>query len=279
MPKDQTHRSRPHAASSTSGAGAGAGAGAAGPSYKALPIEKRDPTGLAGVSKLKASIRQTKRLLAKDTLDPGLRVQTERRLKSLEADLARAERRGVEKKNGEKYHMVKFFERQKLVRLIKRLGRQSDTLSELEKARVMLNYVLNYPNERKYISLFPSTSSTEPSTKPSLTLPNLLPNSDQPDPDLTVLGKGEKRRMEMLLRVRNMMRDGTLPAQPEKDLQDRDGQGDGEREARNRGARTAMGLGDELVAGVGGTEVGGHKGKKGKNVGAQEQEDEFFESD
>jgi hypothetical protein len=44
-----------------------------------------------------------------DNLQPGLRIQTQRRLASLENDLARAERRTVEKKNGGKYHMVKFF--------------------------------------------------------------------------------------------------------------------------------------------------------------------------
>ena len=37
----------------------------AGPSHKPRPIEHRDPSGVPGVSKLKASIRQTKRLLAK----------------------------------------------------------------------------------------------------------------------------------------------------------------------------------------------------------------------
>jgi hypothetical protein len=36
-----------------------------------------------------------------------LRVQTERRLTSLQADLAKAEHRTVERKNGEKYHMVR----------------------------------------------------------------------------------------------------------------------------------------------------------------------------
>lgn len=91
--------------------------------------------GIPGVSKLKSQIRQTTRLLAKvrlsraatsdkyimmpaawcclmlghqDTLDPQLRIQTERRLASLNADLAKAQTRGVEQKNGEKYHMVRY---------------------------------------------------------------------------------------------------------------------------------------------------------------------------
>lgn len=44
-----------------------------------------------------------------DNLEPGLRISTQRRLTSLEADLARAEQRDVAKKNGGKYHMIKFF--------------------------------------------------------------------------------------------------------------------------------------------------------------------------
>ena len=45
----------------------------------------------------------------KDTLEPGKRLATQRRLTALEADLAAAERRAVESKNGERYHRIKFF--------------------------------------------------------------------------------------------------------------------------------------------------------------------------
>ncbi|KAJ3006673.1 hypothetical protein NUW54_g3844 [Trametes sanguinea] len=41
---------------------------------------------LPGVQKIKAAIRQTRRLLAKDNLAADVRVTTERRLKSLEAE-------------------------------------------------------------------------------------------------------------------------------------------------------------------------------------------------
>jgi hypothetical protein len=62
-----------------------------------------------GVSKLKASLRQTKRLLSRDDIKPDVRIQTERRLKSLEADLARAQTAAKERQYATKYHMVKFF--------------------------------------------------------------------------------------------------------------------------------------------------------------------------
>jgi hypothetical protein len=77
----------------------------------------------------------------------------------------------VEKKNGSKYHQVKFFgepdhphldlsadetERQKLLRIIKRVKRslaeaedgskeQKKLSKELKEARIMLNYVRHYP--------------------------------------------------------------------------------------------------------------------------------------
>lgn len=98
-------------------------------------------------------------------------MNTQRRLTALEADLALAEKRAVEKKNGEKYHAVKFFERQKLVRLIKRAQRGLSELpaeegegekekkkaakkaakertrleKELFDARCMLNYIIHFP--------------------------------------------------------------------------------------------------------------------------------------
>lgn len=62
----------------------------------------------------------------------------------------------MEKKNGTKYHAVKFFERQKLCRLIRRLAREAEAegasdkkkakaAAELLDARVMLNYIINFP--------------------------------------------------------------------------------------------------------------------------------------
>lgn len=43
---------------------------------------------------------------AQENIEPSLRIQTQRRVAALEADLAAAEKRDVEKKNGAKYHAV-----------------------------------------------------------------------------------------------------------------------------------------------------------------------------
>ncbi|KII95529.1 hypothetical protein PLICRDRAFT_34417 [Plicaturopsis crispa FD-325 SS-3] len=129
-----------------------------------------------GVQKLKAALRQTRRLLAKDKLAADVRVETERRLRALEADLAEAEAARKERALAVRYHKIKFFERQKLVRKISQTKRAISTLQEvigegkktkeqrkelktlqatLGELRVDLNYVLHYPRSKKYISLFP----------------------------------------------------------------------------------------------------------------------------
>lgn len=46
---------------------------------------------------------------AQDTLAADVRVETERRLKALEADLAQAERVRKERTLAQRYHKVKFF--------------------------------------------------------------------------------------------------------------------------------------------------------------------------
>ncbi|KAI5453290.1 18S rRNA maturation protein [Naganishia albida] len=208
-------------------------------------------SGLPGVSKIKSQIRQTTRLLSKDNLAPALRVQTERRLTSLQADLTKAEHRTVERKNGERYHMVKFFERKKILRIIKRIQRQLKELEgadggkgkekdnaqstreelekELEDARVMLNYVIHYPNTLKYVSLFPAATTNGKSKadeeseeqQAKLVLPPLLSQSaidavnasasaspkNEKHKQKSANAKVDKRRLDMLVKIRDLMRD------------------------------------------------------------------------
>ncbi|KAI0653307.1 hypothetical protein C8Q70DRAFT_640197 [Cubamyces menziesii] len=123
---------------------------------------------LPGVQKIKAALRQTRRLLAKDNLAADVRVATERRLKSLEADLAKAEQARLERTMATRYHKIKFFERQKVSRKLAQTKRRLASAGEeeekeereklearLAELRVDLNYILHYPKTKKYISLFP----------------------------------------------------------------------------------------------------------------------------
>lgn len=106
-----------------------------------------------GVSKIKAALRQTRRLLARDNVALDVRQEAERRLILLESDLAEKESSQKERKNAERYHKVRFFERQKLVRQVKKIKKRIDEDGEsskkqaklkedLQEKRILLNYVL-----------------------------------------------------------------------------------------------------------------------------------------
>lgn len=91
-----------------------------------------------------------------------MRVGTERRLKSLQKDLEKAETANKEKALAVRYHKVKFFERRKLLRKINQVKKQTPVDEErLFALRVDLNYVLHYPKLRKYVSLFPPETEGE----------------------------------------------------------------------------------------------------------------------
>ncbi|KAI5981304.1 hypothetical protein EDC04DRAFT_2594545 [Pisolithus marmoratus] len=119
---------------------------------------------LPGVQKIKSSLRQAKRLLSKETLAADVRVETQRRIRVLEADLVNAQNARKLRAMASRYHKVKFFERQKVTRKIKQVKRNLETAVGEEKARLELtlsdlrvgmNYILHYPPSKKYISLFP----------------------------------------------------------------------------------------------------------------------------
>ncbi|KAF8515324.1 hypothetical protein BU17DRAFT_51737 [Hysterangium stoloniferum] len=137
---------------------------------KIKPKDVSSASSLPGVQKIKSSLRQTRRLLAKNNLAADVRVETERRLKSLESDLARAEQGRKERTNAARYHKIKFFERQKVCRKIKQIkatidnsktpaGDIPDLQKTLQLYRVELNYIIHYPKSKKYISLFPTQST------------------------------------------------------------------------------------------------------------------------
>lgn len=191
------------------------------------------PSGIQGASKLKASIRQTKRLLAKDTLAPGTRIEAERRLIALEQDLEKLGQFKLEKSRAAKYHGVKFFERQKLTRKVKKVKRQLDILrrraegedvgsdqdsdnddesshtsaneaqlqQRLTTYRQLLHYVLQYPSDVKYVALFPE----------GIAEPKLPTNAES---DKTV-----QRAFQHLEYVRKAMSLSKLSNEPEVELE------------------------------------------------------------
>ncbi|SPO22679.1 probable rRNA-processing protein EFG1 [Ustilago trichophora] len=196
-------------------------------------------SALPGASKIKSSIRQTKRLLAKPNLAPGTRIEAERRLKSLEADLELASRKQVEKSRASRYHRIKFVERQKLVRRIARCRRNLARIEKGGKAaddsgseagsdddeeqkvkesnmskeelvkmlgwlRELLQYVVQYPADLRYVALFPNAEEGP------------IP------PDAKEKDKSRQKAYQHLERVKEAIKDGKLSAEPEVELSNKD---------------------------------------------------------
>ncbi|EPQ31689.1 uncharacterized protein PFL1_01022 [Pseudozyma flocculosa PF-1] len=191
--------------------------------------------GIPGAGKLKSSIRQTKRLLAKENLAPGTKIEAERRLAALTADLEKLQSSREEKNVSARYHKVKFFERQKLVRKIKQTkkaieqlekkaskasdasdsdsdasGSDSDddgkpSIEDLEvvltELRCLLHYVLRYPPDLAYVSLF-ANGAKEPQ----------VPSADETDAT-------RAKAFIVLDKIRKAVAKSELSNQPEIDLE------------------------------------------------------------
>ncbi|GJE98184.1 Efg1 domain-containing protein [Phanerochaete sordida] len=194
-----------------------------------------DAQTVPGVQKIKAALRQTRRLLAKDTLAADVRVETERRLKALEADLAKAERVRKEKALAERYHAIKFFERQKVTRKLNQTKRKIEACTDkkekkkLEKAllelRIDLNYIVHYPKLKKYIALFPpevrkKDKDEKGKAKSDDAEDEEIDADEDVDDELTEEQAQEKaatnlQREEIRSQIREAMEKGELSAEPE----------------------------------------------------------------
>ncbi|KAI0343605.1 hypothetical protein BDW22DRAFT_1476361 [Trametopsis cervina] len=188
------------------------------------PRAPEDLPALPGVQKIKAALRQTRRLLAKEKLAADVRVATERKQRALETDLANAERARKERTLAQRYHKIKFFERQKVTRKVKQVQRQLESCTEkkekkkLEKAlfelRVDLNYILvsHYPKLKKYISLFP------PELRQHTEDGSDAEKGKEKEYEVETAATDEQRE-EIRKDIRSRMEQGELSAEPEKEDQ------------------------------------------------------------
>lgn len=116
-------------------------------------------------------IKSLEGLLERDNLPADVRIEKERALKALRADLKNTMFRLKTQKRAKKYHMVRFFERKKALRKLKQATKVFDEATEagvkkdIKKARRALHhcqvdvaYVFMYPKSEKYISLYPIES-------------------------------------------------------------------------------------------------------------------------
>ncbi|KAJ2591255.1 18S rRNA maturation protein, partial [Coemansia sp. RSA 1722] len=124
------------------------------------PAEYRLPKGL---SKCKNEIRSLNRLLSSSQLMPSTkRLELERRLKALTLRQTQLSSSKVDKTNASRYHGVKFIERKKILRRLAQIDKKpeeqqvEEVKQEKKSLLVDLNYTSYYPDQVKYISLFPA---------------------------------------------------------------------------------------------------------------------------
>ena len=128
-------------------------------------------TGSKSRASLKNTLRSQRRLLQKlpadGSCDPATRAGIEATIAQLEAEIAAKQQTQKERKNAEKYHQVRFFDRQRLARLERTARRSLDEaaaaadVEEAARLRAELDdivrdklYVAFFPNDTKYFSLF-----------------------------------------------------------------------------------------------------------------------------
>ena len=114
-------------------------------------------------SSLKQQLRGVERLLKRD-LTPEARAVHEKKLREIKNSMENKKKQELERKYSKKYHMVKFFEKKKVTRAIKKVERQlmeekdeqaiMKLREEEEQLREDLDYIVHFPNDMKYVSLF-----------------------------------------------------------------------------------------------------------------------------
>ncbi|GAA5837279.1 hypothetical protein JCM5353_000808 [Sporobolomyces roseus] len=190
------------------------------------------PSG--SVSKIKAQLRQTKRLLAKEDLNPDVKTTTERRLVALEDELVKAEKGLLEKKMVTKYRGVKFFERQKVLRRIKQAKKSvemdssssdeaklQESKKQLFDARMDLYYILRYPKTEKYLALYPENTyipfllTLAPSTSSSFTPSDPSTSTSTSSASSSTPSESDRKRWELRNEIRKKVSEGTWSEESE----------------------------------------------------------------
>ncbi|KAH7360774.1 hypothetical protein BKA65DRAFT_493948 [Rhexocercosporidium sp. MPI-PUGE-AT-0058] len=133
------------------------------------PVYKKQAHA-SSVNAIKKRIRDvTRRIERSENAPADKKLEDERALTAYQQELADAEAEKIRQKMIKKYHMVRFFERQKATRQLKKLRKrllETKSTEEVETLKaqmhiveVDLNYTQYYPLSEAYISLYPPTNS------------------------------------------------------------------------------------------------------------------------
>lgn len=156
------------------------------------PRKRQKPNNLSGsksfkkarpVNELKTSIRNIQRLLSRDgkgtaadgsekkPLPPKIRIAKERELASAQHELAEAQAGEKRSKMIARYHKVRFFDRQKATKRLKRAKKalkeeegekEREKLgTEVDECELDVQYAIYYPLDVPYVALYPSVKKGE----------------------------------------------------------------------------------------------------------------------
>ncbi|KAF1919100.1 hypothetical protein BDU57DRAFT_441395 [Ampelomyces quisqualis] len=209
------------------------------PKHSRRPNLSHDDENGRSTNALKSRIRDLKRFLVhmdsveKHKMSAGARQERERELEACEHELAERVNASREaeyrKKMIGKYHQVRFFDRQKGTRILKRLKKELSALDDdsgkikleqrIHNAQVDVNYAIYYPLMKPYSSLYPKSKNrkTDDSEEAEETGQDSKSSTEVDGP------KGD---VEMWRAVERAMEEGTLdklryskdmvPAEPPK---------------------------------------------------------------
>lgn len=117
-------------------------------------------------------IHSLKKQLARGTLPSTIQQEKERELAALIHEQTKTASKQQAKKTLEKYHYVRFLERRKAEKKLKRLRKQQETHGDstelsntIHEMEVNLNYTIYAPLGEKYVSLFVSENEVQPDDK------------------------------------------------------------------------------------------------------------------
>lgn len=118
---------------------------------------------------IKKQIRDTDRFLSRSNLPENIREDQECKKRNLELALEEQQASLRTKEMIQRYRMVRFFEFKKAQRhydqALRVYNKDESTLDQLVEARKDLNYVLGFPKNLKYVSLWPSKVLSEEDKK------------------------------------------------------------------------------------------------------------------